>query len=154
MANRAHKRLSKEMTEFNNSDLATKDGVKLDLVNDDITNWNVHIPGPAGSPYDGGRFTVNIDFRDNYPFKCPKLQFVTKIYHPNIKTETGEICAEAIKNSWVPTLNADFIIKMLRELIGNPTAENPMETDIARELMVSTDKFRNTAKEYTEKYAK
>ena len=142
------------MTEFNNSDLALKDGIKLDLVGDEIVNWNVHIPGPANSPYDGGRFTVNIDFRDNYPFKCPKLQFVTKIYHPNIKTETGEICAEAIKNSWVPTLNADFIIKMLRELIGNPTAENPMETEIARELMTSTEKFRNTAKEYTEKYAK
>ena len=59
-----------------------------------------------------------------------------------------------MKNSWVPTLNADFIIKMLRELIGNPTAENPMETEIARELMTSTDKFRNSAKEFTEKYAK
>ena len=43
---------------------------------------------------------------------------------------------------------------MLRDLIGNPNSENPMETDIARELMVSTDKFRNSAKEFTEKYAK
>ena len=152
--NRAFKRLSKEMNDFNNGDLSKAGGVSIDLVNDSITNWNVHIPGPAESPYAGGKFTVNIDFSDNYPFKCPKLQFVTKIYHPNIKTETGEICAEAIKNSWVPTLNADFIIKMLRDLIGTPNTENPMETDIARELMTQPDKFRTSAVEFTEKYAK
>ena len=73
MANRAFKRLSKEMNDFNNGELATSGGIKVDLVNDAITNWNVHIPGPASSPYEGGRFTVNIDFSDNYPFKCPKL---------------------------------------------------------------------------------
>ena len=50
---------------------------------------------------------------------------MTRIYHPNVKTESGEICAEAIKNNWVPTLNAEFIIKMLIELLNNPNAENP-----------------------------
>ena len=80
---------------------------------DQITNWNVILLGPADSPYTGGKFIVNIDFSDNYPFKCPNMKFVTKIYHPNVKTETGEICAEAIKNSWVPTLNANYIIRML-----------------------------------------
>ena len=37
MANRAHKRLSKEMNDFNNGELATSGGIKVDLVNDDIT---------------------------------------------------------------------------------------------------------------------
>ena len=109
-----HKRLSKEMEQLKNASI---EGVTIDLVNDDMANWNVHIVGPKDTPYVGGKFTVNIDYSDNYPFKCPKIQFVTKIYHPNIKMDTGEICAEAIKNSWVPTLNADFIIKMLIELI-------------------------------------
>ena len=79
------------------------------------------LKGPADSLYAGGKFVVNIDFSDNYPFKCPNMKFVTKIYHPNVKTETGEICAEAIKNSWVPTLNANYIIRMLQELIENPS---------------------------------
>ena len=48
-------------------------GVVIDLVADQITNWNVHIDGPESSPYAGGKFTVNVDFSDNYPFKCPKL---------------------------------------------------------------------------------
>ena len=40
--------------------------------------------GPQDTPYDGGKFIVNIDFSDNYPFKAPKVKFVTKIFHPNI----------------------------------------------------------------------
>lgn len=129
-------------------------GVTIDLVQDSIVNWNVKIQGPAGTPYEGGTFIVNVDFSDNYPFKCPNMKFVTKIYHPNIKTETGEICAEAIKNSWVPTLNANFIIKMLVELISNPNGEAPQEPEIAREFLMNRTTFNKNAQEYTEKYAK
>ena len=93
MAARQQKRLSKEMNDFSNAPIV---GVTLDLVGDQITNWNVHIDGPVGTPYEGGKFTVSIDFSDNYPFKCPKVQFITKIYHPNVKTENGEICAQAL----------------------------------------------------------
>ena len=150
MAARQHKRLSKELMDFNKDPIA---GVEIKLVNDQITNWNVIVAGPKNSPYEGGRFTVNIDFSDNYPFKCPKVLFITKIYHPNIKTDSGEICQQAIQNSWVPTLNANFLIKMLIELLEAPNSENPMENSIAQELMTSMDSFRKNAKEFTEKYA-
>ena len=150
MAARSQKRLTKELGDLNGGGI---EGVTIDLVTDQITNWNVHIMGPDDSPYKGGKFTVNIDFSDNYPFKCPKMIFVTKIYHPNIKLDTGEICAEAIKNSWVPTLNAEYIIKMLIELIGNPNPENPQEAEIARECLMSKGTFVKNAEEYTQKYA-
>ena len=68
--------------------------------------------------------------------------------------DTGEICAEAIKNSWVPTLNADFIIKMLIELIATPNPESPQDAETARQYMMDKAGFNATAKEYTEKYAK
>ena len=51
-----------------------------------MAKWIVTIPGPVGTPYEGGKFDVDIDFSDNYPFKCPKIKFMTKVYHPNIKT--------------------------------------------------------------------
>ena len=151
MAARQSKRLSKELKDFNDDPIP---GVEIKIVDDNITHWNVILTGPEESPYAGGKFTVKVDFSDNYPFKCPKMQFITKIYHPNIKTDNGEICAQAIQNSWVPTLNANFIIKMLMELITNPNHENPQEAEIAREMMTNPGKFRETAKEYTEKYAK
>ena len=151
MAARQQKRLSKELNDINNDPIS---GVTIELVQDSIVNWNVKIAGPAGTPYEGGTFVVNVDFSDNYPFKCPNMKFVTKIYHPNIKTDTGEICAEAIKNSWVPTLNAQFIIKMLVELITQPNGDNPQEAEIAREFIQSKSTFEEKAKEFTEKYAK
>ncbi len=67
---KSNKRLSKE---FEQLSAAVIEGVTIDLVGETMTNWNVHIDGPAGTPYAGGKFTVNIDFSDNYPFKCPKI---------------------------------------------------------------------------------
>jgi len=45
---------------------------------------------------------MSADFSNNYPFKPPKCRFLTKIYHPNVKKETGELCKEMYENEWNP----------------------------------------------------
>ena len=69
------------------------EGVSIALAGDALNQWNAIIIGPSDTPYEGGMFIVNIDFSANYPFKAPKVLFKTKIFHPNIKQDTGEICA-------------------------------------------------------------
>lgn len=96
--------------------------------------WKLIIQGPEGTPFVGGRFIVNVDFSDNYPFKPPKIKFLTKIYHPNVKTDTGEICMQAIESKWVPTLNASFIAQAVMTLIRSPSADNALEVDIANKF--------------------
>jgi ubiquitin-protein ligase len=56
---------------------------------------------------------------------------MTKIFHPNVKQDTGEICAQAIENAWVPTLNAKFVIESLITLMKSPNVDNPLEAEIA-----------------------
>lgn len=46
------------------------------------------IPGPPETPYAGGTFEVDIDIPDMYPFKSPVMKFRTKIWHPNISSQT------------------------------------------------------------------
>jgi ubiquitin-conjugating enzyme E2 D/E len=128
--------------------------VSIALVGDSLVNWNATIIGPADTPYVGGKFVVNIDFSDNYPFKAPKVLFKTKIFHPNIKQDTGEICAQAIENNWVPTLNARFVIESLVTLLKNPNADHPLEAEIAEVFQKDYKGFCTKAKEFTASYAK
>ena len=56
--------------------------------------WDILVEGPEDTPYHGGVFTIEADFSDNYPFKPPVCKFITKIYNPNVKRDTGEICKD------------------------------------------------------------
>lgn len=48
------------------------------------------ILGPEGTPYHEGLFELLIEIPQNYPFEPPKIQFITKIWHPNISSQTGK----------------------------------------------------------------
>ncbi len=50
------------------------------------------ITGPEGTPYEGGVFDVDILIPREYPFEPPKMKFITRIWHPNISSQTGAIC--------------------------------------------------------------
>ena len=64
-----------------------------------IHKWTVHMAGPEGTAYEEGVFTLSFVFPDNYPFKCPDVKFVTPMYHPNIKKDTGEICMDVFAST-------------------------------------------------------
>jgi ubiquitin-conjugating enzyme (huntingtin interacting protein 2) len=42
-----------------------------------------------GTPYEGGKFYVDIIVPENYPFVPPKMKFVTKLWHPNVSSASG-----------------------------------------------------------------
>jgi ubiquitin-protein ligase len=54
--------------------------------------------GPKNTPYAGGKFTININFGQNYMFSPIKILFVTKIFHPNVNQESGEVAYENLNN--------------------------------------------------------
>lgn len=84
-------RLAKELVEVGKDDETS--GVRAVIVND----RNPHhlkgtIMGPQGTPYEGGVFEIDINIPKQYPFEPPKMKFSTKIWHPNISSQTGAIC--------------------------------------------------------------
>merc|ERR1712038_882193 len=120
---------------------------------EDIYHWEIKLLGPESTPYSNGTFFVSLEFPEQYPFKPPKIQFKTKIYHPNIKNETGEICAAVLYDEWQPTLNVAHCLEVLVNLLKSPSADSPLEEEIAVVLRDKPKEFEKTAKQWTKQYA-
>ena len=99
MASKSSKRLTNEFKALTTNPVCnakvSQDG--------SLYKWKVVLPGPHGSAFEDGTFNLSIEFPDNYPFKHPEAKFITPMYHPNIKKDTGEICMDVYANSWTPT---------------------------------------------------
>ena len=86
--------------------------------------------GPEDSAYTGGVFFLNIHFPTDYPFKPPKVQFVTKIYHPNINSN-GSICLDILKDQWSPALTISKVLLSISSLLTDANPDDPLVPDIA-----------------------
>lgn len=122
------------------------------LVKDDITHWKATIMGPTDSPYYGGIFYLNIHFPPDYPFKPPKCNFQTKIYHPNING-AGSICVDILKENWSPALTIEKVLISICSLLTDPNPDDPLSPEIANEFKNNYNKYLNTAKSWTTIYA-
>ncbi|CAF2942758.1 unnamed protein product, partial [Rotaria sp. Silwood2] len=58
--------------------------------------FKVVIDGPSESPYEGGKFKVELFLPEEYPMAPPKVRFMKKLYHPNID-KLGRICLDILK---------------------------------------------------------
>mmetsp|Transcript_123940 Transcript_123940/g.185268 ORF Transcript_123940/g.185268 Transcript_123940/m.185268 type:complete len:146 (+) Transcript_123940:42-479(+) len=121
------------------------------LVGDDLQKWRTQITGPEGSPFAGGKFVVSVEFSNDYPFKPPKVQFMTKVYHPNVKSD-GQICTLGFP--WAPQNKAQDYLLLVRQLLEHPSDEDPLEPAIGSEYKNNRAKYEKKAKEHTAKYAK
>ena len=151
MSKAIQNRLKKELSNLVNNPIS---GSEVVLENDDdIRNWIVIVKGPTGTPYEGGNFKLKFSFPDNYPFKPPEVKFITPIYHPNVKLDTGEICLDVFVSSWVPTQNTSEIIEKIVSILQAPSTSSPLEPGIADEFTNKYNDYLNNAKDYTKKYA-
>lgn len=60
--------------------------------------FHVVISGPEDSPFEGGRFKLELFLPEEYPMAAPKVRFITKIFHPNVD-KLGRICLDILKGS-------------------------------------------------------
>lgn len=125
----------------------------IEIVDEDLFKWDVAIKGPPDSPYAGGTFTIRFEFPAEYPFKQPRILFKTKVYHPSVLRETGEIC-QAVLGTWGPTLNVEHCLLTVYSLLQDPQADHPLDDEIAEQLTKKPKEFEKMAKKYTKDYAK
>ena len=118
----------------------------------DLFKWSGTIMGPADSPYAGGLFKLEIHFPPDYPFKPPKMVFLTKIYHPNIHPN-GAICLDILKDQWSPALTMTKVLLSLTSLLCDPNPKDPLVLDVAQLYERNRAEFDRVAREWTIQFA-
>lgn len=121
-------------------------------VNDNLYQWQATIMGPANSPYQWGVFYLRIDFPTDYPFKPPKVCFVTKIYHCNINS-SGGICLDILKENWSPALTISKLLLSICSLLDEPNPDDPLVPDLAHLYKTNKEEYIQQAQLSTLKYA-
>ncbi|KAG5992367.1 hypothetical protein E4U43_003802 [Claviceps pusilla] len=111
------------------------------------------ISGPPDTPYVGGTFTIDIQIPDNYPFKPPKMRFETKIWHPNVSSQTGSICLDTLTSAWSPVQTIKTALLSVRMLLEVPNPKDPQDAEVATMLMLNGVQFAQVAQQWAIKYA-
>jgi ubiquitin-conjugating enzyme E2 D/E len=140
------------MREHHDIEKSPSTNVSAGPISDNISHWEAIIIGPEDTPYSGGIFNLDIQFPQDYPFKPPKIKFVTTIWHPNIDRQ-GSICLDILKSNWSPALTIDRVLMSICSLLGTPNADDPLNTNAAREFKRDISQYNSTVREYVRKYA-
>nr|GME05228.1 ubiquitin-conjugating enzyme E2 27 [Ipomoea batatas]GME05543.1 ubiquitin-conjugating enzyme E2 27 [Ipomoea batatas] len=155
-------RVQKELQECNRD--VQVSGIKVSPRGDSLTHLSGTIPGPIGTPYEGGTFKIDITLPDGYPFEPPKMKFATKVWHPNISSQSGAICLDILKDQWSPALTLKTALLSIQALLSAPEPDDPQDAVVAQQLLIlglvhvqylrEYQTFLGTARYWTEAFAK
>merc|ERR1719163_1703534 len=127
--------------------------IQVEYVNNNQAHWKGYFRGPDGTPYEGGWFTVDIRISADYPFKPPEIKFDTKVWHPNVSSQTGAICLDILKSEWSPALTIRTALLSLQALLSTPEPDSPQDAEVATMYRTNLPAFNKRAKEWTKNFA-
>jgi len=145
----ALKRINKELTDLGRDPPSS---CSAGPIGDDLFHWQATIMGPADSPYSSGVFFLSISFPTDYPFKPPKVNFTTRIYHPNINAN-GSICLDILRDQWSPALTISKVLLSICSMLTDPNPDDPLVPEIAHVYKTDRARYEAMAREWTRKYA-
>lgn len=117
----------------------------------DMTNFTILLKGPENTPYEDGKYRMQIKLPHDYPHDPPEIKMITKIYHPNIKEKN--ICLDILNNNWKPTYNLSKIFDSIYYLLKNPNTNDPLSAEVNSVYIRDYDEYIKNAKEWKIKYA-
>ena len=87
MSSSRTRRIAKEVADIHSDTLSH---IKASPVGngEDLTHLKGSFKGPPGTPYEGGSYVVDVRIPNDYPFRPPIMKFDTKIWHPNVSSQT------------------------------------------------------------------
>ncbi|XP_011503831.1 PREDICTED: ubiquitin-conjugating enzyme E2 S-like isoform X2 [Ceratosolen solmsi marchali] len=138
--------------EINELRIHPPEGIQIVLNEENITDVQAIIDGPAGTPYFSGSFRIKLTLGKDYPQGPPKAFFLTKIFHPNV-AKNGEICVNTLKKDWRSDLGIKHILLTVKCLLIMPNAESALNEEAGKLLLERYDDYSERAKMMTEIHA-
>jgi ubiquitin-conjugating enzyme (huntingtin interacting protein 2) len=150
MASNRARRIAKEVQDIEKD---KQSNITVSTINDDLMHLKGSFLGPPDTPYESGKYTIDIKIPSDYPFRPPLMKFDTKIWHPNVSSVTGAICLDTLGNAWSPVLTIKSALISLQSLLSTPEPKDPQDAEVAGMLLKNPEMFRYTAREWAVKYA-
>lgn len=131
------------------------EGFSAGLVDDcNVFEWQVTVMGPPDTLYEGGFFTCNMTFPNDYPNSPPKVKFVSEMWHPNVYQD-GRVCIsilhspgddphgyEDASERWSPVQTVETIMLSIISMLSSPNDESPANLDAAKEFREDYSAFK------------
>ncbi|ORX46430.1 ubiquitin-conjugating enzyme [Piromyces finnis] len=116
---------------------------------DNVLLWNAVIFGPEDTPFEDGTFKLTLQFEEAYPTKPPKVQFVSKMFHPNVYSN-GNLCLDILQNRWSPSYDVAAILTSIQSLLHDPNPSSPANVEAARLFKENRKEYDRRVKETVE----
>ncbi|KAJ5958704.1 uncharacterized protein N7479_005854 [Penicillium vulpinum] len=152
MASNRMRRIGKEIADIH-ADAHSQIKVEPFGNQDDVTHLRGSFPGPPGTPYEGGTYNIEIKIPTDYPFRPPTMKFETKVWHPNVSSQTGAICLDTLSSAWSPVLTVKSALLSLQSLLSTPEPKDPQDAEVANMLLKTPKEFERVAREWAVVYA-
>lgn len=147
-------RIRREFKEIITSEEAQGCAIKVEIIDQsDLTKLRGIITGPPDSPFEGGKFILDINIPDSYPFNPPKVKFTTKIWHPNISSVTGAICLDILKDQWAAAMTLRTVLLSIQALLQAAEPDDPQDAVVAKQYKENYEVYRKTANHWAQIYA-
>jgi len=152
MSNIKMKRLAGDLKNLKKKPI---EGITAEPIDEnDLTKWKGRVEGPKGTPFEGGYFHFKINIPENYPFEPPEVKMITKVYHPNINSQTGNICVNILKkDKWTSTNSIQLVLLSLQGLLTKPNPDSPLVGEIKKVYVNDINKYNETVREWVKLYA-
>lgn len=126
----------------------------VNLVEDNMQEFNVMFKGPKDTVYEGGIWKIHVELPDQYPYKSPSIGFQNKIFHPNIDESSGSVCLDVINQTWSPMFDVFNVFEtFLPQLLSYPNPSDPLNGHASALYLRHSDQYAAKVKSYIERYA-
>ena len=149
------KRIKKELEDIKSKNLENIIELgELTPINKNDLLLKAIIQGPIDSPYEGGKYHLNITFHSNYPFESPVCKFETKIFHTQI-INNGGIYLDILRDQWSPAITIEKLLNFYIVSLFYLYYEEDRFLNEAAQILYKSNKYEyyKKARKWAIKYA-